>query len=169
MKKVVIRQTKGRREWEIERDSEIKTHNVCISVDRIELPFSKYRVTEIPWKQNDSNLKACSQIVKYILIKMGKHETSLIWNIIVLFPKLGTILDSSIKKSRLSICGLNRETDCCFWCGKIVTHHKKQTKDIADVRIPECTLGSNCTNKQADPGAHFLKRYMSWLIKEKKT
>ena len=40
-------------------------------------------------------------------------------------------------------------------------------KDIADVRIPECTLGSNCTNKQADPCVHFLKRNMSRLIKRK--
>ena len=50
------------------------------------------------------------------------------------------------------------------------TSQNKKKKVIADVRIPECTLGWNCTNKQADPGVHFLKRYVSWWIKkEKKT
>ena len=29
-------------------------------------------------------------------------------------------------------------------------------KDIADARIPECTLGSNCMDKQADPGVRSL-------------
>ena len=57
-----------------------------------------------------------------------------------------------------------------FDVGKTVTRHKihkHAKKDIGDDRIPECTIGSNCTNKLADPGVHFLKRYVYWLIKRK--
>ena len=66
-----------------------------------------------------------------------------------------TILDSSKNKSRLSTfsgvkfyCGLN--LDPGFDVGK--QSHTKYThkKDIADARMPECTLGLNCTEKQAD-------------------
>ena len=71
----------------------------------------------------------------------------------------GTILDSSKNISHLSTfsrvkfyCGLN--LDPVFGVGK--KSHTKYTnkKDIADARMPECTLGSNCTEKQADPGVH---------------
>ena len=45
MKKVVVRQKKGKKEWGSERDGEIQTHDT--SMEGIEPPFSKYRVTEV--------------------------------------------------------------------------------------------------------------------------
>ena len=72
-----------------------------------------------------------------------------------------TILDSSKNKSRLFIfsgvdfyCRLN--LDLGFGVGK--QSHTKYThkKDIVDARMPECTLRSNCTENQADPGVHSL-------------
>ena len=71
------------------------------------------------------------------------------------------ILDSSKNKSRPSTfsgvkfyCGLN--LDLGFGVGK--QSHTKYThkKDIANARMPECMSGSNCTEKQADPGVHSL-------------
>ena len=73
----------------------------------------------------------------------------------------GTILDSFKNKSRPSTfsgvkfyCRLN--LDLGFGVRK--QSHTKYThkKDIAHARMPECTLGSNCTEKQADPGVHSL-------------
>ena len=72
----------------------------------------------------------------------------------------GMILDSSKNKSRPSTfsgvkfhCGLN--LDLVFWCRSHITYTHK--KDVADARMPECTLGSNCMEKhEADPGVHSL-------------
>ena len=61
-------------------------------------------------------------------------------------------------------CGLN--LDLGFGVGK--QSHTKYThtkKDIADARMPECTLGSNWTEKQTDPGVHSL--YFTCLITKK--
>ena len=70
----------------------------------------------------------------------------------------GTILDPSKNKSHPSTfssvkfcCGLNLHLGSYR---VIQSMHKK--KNIADARMPECTLGSNCTEKQADPGVHSL-------------
>ena len=90
MKKVVVRQKKWRNEWgEWERLLSVVKykHMTRVRMDGIQPPFSKYRVTEILWKRNDCILKTCCQSVKYILIKMGKNETLLIWNSIELFTK----------------------------------------------------------------------------------
>ena len=38
-----------------------------------------------------------------------------------------------------------------FWCRKTEPY-----KDIAYARMPECMLGSNCMEKQTDPGVHSL-------------
>ena len=71
------------------------------------------------------------------------------------------ILDSSKNKSRLSTfsgvkfyCGLN--LDLGFDVGKQSHTKYTQKKDIANARMLECMLGSNCTEKQTDPGVHSL-------------
>ena len=51
-------------------------------------------------------------------------------------------------------CGLN--LDLGFGIGKQSHTRYTHKKDIADARKPECMLGSNCVEKQADPGVHSL-------------
>ena len=71
----------------------------------------------------------------------------------------GTIIDSSKNEACLSTfsgvkfyCGLNLDTG--FGVGKQSHTKYTQKKDIADARMSECMLGSNCTEKQTDPGVH---------------
>ena len=73
----------------------------------------------------------------------------------------GTILDSSKNKPRPCTfsgvefhCGLNLNLG--FGVGKQSHTTYTHKKDIADARMPECMLGSNCTEKQAYPGVHSL-------------
>ena len=71
------------------------------------------------------------------------------------------ILDSSENKSRPSTfsgvkfyCRLN--LDLGFGVGKQSRTKYTHKKNIANARMPECILGSNCMEKQADPGLHSL-------------
>ena len=71
------------------------------------------------------------------------------------------ILDLSKNKSCLYTfigvkfyCGLN--LDPVFGVGKQSHTKCTHTKDIADYRMCECSIGSNCTDKQADSGVHSL-------------
>ena len=72
----------------------------------------------------------------------------------------GTILDSSKNKSRPTFSGVKfycrLNLDLGFGVGKQSHTRYTYKKDIADASKPECMLGSNCVEKQADPSVHSL-------------
>ena len=91
---------------------------------------------------------------------MGKNETLFIRNSIVLFTKRHDFRLVQKKNSSLDLWAKSSRLLFLMWENSYTSQNTKKGA-IADVRIPECTLRSNSTNKQADPVVHFLKRNMS--------